>query len=106
MTATAKKEVVDTALPYSQRYTQTLSNQLMAQGLIFFRISFYFIMLWEAWRFIENDWVERYYSNQIFYFKYWPFEIRSSVAWCGDDSTYNLVGIIAIALIFGFFTAL
>jgi len=67
--ATVKKELEDIKPHFSQRLSQTLFKPVDSTSLIFFRITFYFIMLWEAWRFIENDWVGRYYSNQVLHFK-------------------------------------
>ncbi len=103
MTVIVKKEALGTAQPFPQRLSQTLFESVDCTSLIFFRITFYLIMLWEAWRFIENDWVGRYYSNQIFYFKYWPFEFVQVWPSGGMILHITLVGIIAISLIFGFF---
>jgi hypothetical protein len=101
--ATVKKELEDIKPHFSQRLSQTLFKPVDSTSLIFFRITFYFIMLWEAWRFIENDWVGRYYSNQVLHFKYWPFEFVQ--AWPGEGMILHitLLGIIAVCLIFGVF---
>ena len=52
MTVIVKKEALGTAQPFPQRLSQTLFEPVDCTSLIFFRISFYLIMLWEAWRFI------------------------------------------------------
>ena len=100
---TVKKEAEDIKQPFSQRLTQTVFKPVDSTSLIFFRITFYLIMLWEAWRFIENDWVELYFSNQVFYFKYWPFEFVQAWPGVGMILHITLLGIIAGLLIFGLF---
>ena len=70
-------------------------------GLAYFRIAFGAIMLWEVWRFIDHDWVDRYYTGKEFYFKYWPFEFVQP--WPGDWMTVHFyaMGVLAVFIIAG-----
>lgn len=59
---------------FSQRCVASLFAPIDAAGVVFFRIAFYAIVAWQAWRFIDHQWVELFYSNKQFYFTYWPFD--------------------------------
>lgn len=73
-----------------------------AAFLAYFRIAFGGIMLWETWRFIQNDWVETFFSGKEFYFTYWPFDFLQP--WPQDLMYIHLVvmGIFASFIILGF----
>lgn len=77
-----KKPSVHEKSSSRSRWLAALFEPMDAAGLAFFRIAFYGIMIWEAWRFLENRWVERYFSGQDFYFKFWPFDFVTP--WPGD----------------------
>ena len=42
-------------------------------SLVFFRVGFGAIMVWEVWRFLSGGMVDRYFIEPIFYFKYLGF---------------------------------
>jgi vitamin K-dependent gamma-carboxylase len=42
--------------------------------LVYFRIAFGAIMLWEVWRYFEYNWIYRYYIQPTFFFSYFPFD--------------------------------
>ncbi|MCH8744889.1 MAG: HTTM domain-containing protein [Chloroflexi bacterium] len=71
--------------------------------LAYFRIAFGSIMVWETWRFINNDWIGRYFSGKEFYFKYWPFDFVQP--WPGEGMYIHLVvmGIFACFVALGLF---
>lgn len=72
-------------------------------SLVYFRIAFGAIMLWETWRFIDHDWVGRYFSDKSFYFTYWPFDFVQP--WPGEGMIIHMyvMGIVAICMILGLF---
>ena len=74
-----------------------------ASALAYFRIAFYGVMLWEVWRFIDHNWVERYFVGKEFYFKYWPFVFVEP--WPGDGMMvhFYVMGIVAIFAMLGLF---
>jgi hypothetical protein len=56
-----------------RRLVTALLAPMDAAGLAYFRIAFYGVLVWEAWRFLDHGWVERYFSGREMYFKFWPF---------------------------------
>ncbi|MDA0735445.1 MAG: HTTM domain-containing protein [Chloroflexi bacterium] len=73
-----------------------------ASSLVYFRIAFGSIMLWETWRFVRNDWVGYFFSGKEFYFTYWPFDFLHP--WPQEWMYVHLVlmGIFASFIILGF----
>lgn len=58
----------------SRRFIDPLFEQVDAASLAFFRVAFGLIMLVECWRFWSHGWIERYYIEPQFLFKYHGFE--------------------------------
>ncbi len=71
-----------------QRVSEALFRPIDISGLVYFRIAFYTIMIWEALRFIDGDWVENHFSGKDFHFTYWPFDFVQP--WPGDGMTMHL----------------
>jgi vitamin K-dependent gamma-carboxylase len=78
------------------RLTTTLFAPVDAASVVAFRILFYAIVAWQAWRFIESYWVEMYFSNKEFYFTYWPFDFVHP--WPGGGMSIHLWVLIGVAL--------
>ena len=74
-----------------------------AAGLTYFRIAFYGIMLWEVWRFIDHDWVRRYFTDKEFYFTYWPFNFVHPLPGDGMTALFYLMAVVAICAALGLF---
>ncbi len=72
MTTTHEEAVDDVSRV--QRWRATLAAPVDIAVLVYFRIAFGAIMVWEMWRFVDQGWIDRYYTDKDFYFKYWPFE--------------------------------
>ena len=51
----------------------TTFDDVDASSLAFFRISFGVVMLVEVWRFVDHGWIERYFIDPEFMFKYFGF---------------------------------
>ena len=58
---------------FIQRICLGLFRPVDNSFLIFFRIVFGAIMLWEAYRYLTSNWISRYYIEPIVYFKYYGF---------------------------------
>ena len=86
-------------LAWSRRLFAPVDIALLA----YFRIAFYAIMLWESSRFIDNDWVGRYFSGKEFYFKYWLFDFLQP--WPGDGMLIHIyvMAIVAVCAMLGLF---
>ena len=71
-----------------QSVSEALFRPIDIASLVYFRIAFYTIMVWEAFRFIDRDWVELHFSGKDFHFTYWPFDFVQP--WPGDGITMHL----------------
>ena len=84
-----------------------LSQRLFAPvdiaSLVFFRIAFGSIMLWEIWRYFDHGWIGRYYTGKEFYFTYWPFDFVQP--WPGDGMFihFGLMAFFAACIVLGLF---
>ncbi|MCI0798573.1 MAG: HTTM domain-containing protein, partial [Chloroflexi bacterium] len=56
--------------------------------LVYFRIAFGGVVLWQVWGIFANDWVERFLTGKEFYFKYWPFYFVQP--WPGDGMNIHV----------------
>lgn len=74
-----------------------------AGSLVFFRIAFGSIMLWEVWRYFDHDWINRYYTGKEFYFKYWPLDFVQP--WPGDGMLihFGIMAVFATCIALGLF---
>ncbi len=83
--------------------TQRLFTPLDASSVSVFRIGFGIILLWDVWRYYSNGWVERYYIQPDFYFKYYGFEWVQP--WSGDGMYihFAIMGICAFFILVGAF---
>ncbi len=69
--------------------------------LVYFRVLFGLIMLWEVTRYYSHDWIERYYINPDFFFTYYGFSwIRP---WPGNLMYVHFLalGILAVFIALG-----
>jgi len=85
-----------------RRLAQRLFEPVDIAPLVFFRIVFGAVMLWEVCRFFARGWIARYYTEPQFFFKYYGFEwVRP---WPGNGMYLHFyaLGGLAICLILGF----
>lgn len=85
-----------THLSLRTRLTTALFAPVDGASVVTFRILFYAIVAWEAWRFIELDWVGMFYSDIEFYFTYWPFDFIHP--WPGNGMIIHLWVLAGVAL--------
>lgn len=71
--------------------------------LVFFRIAFGGIMLWEVWRYLGMDRVRRYYIEPEFHFTYYGFSWVQP--WPGDGMYYHFyaLGALSLCILLGLF---
>ena len=66
-------------------------------SIVFFRIAFGLIMLWEVFRYFENGWIPRYWIDPGFLFPYEGFSwVRP---WPGDGMYYHFYALGALAIL-------
>lgn len=86
-----------------KKFKELLFKPVDISSLVFFRIGFGFIMLWEVMRYLRYDWVERYFIDPDFYF---TFEGFHWVAPLGGNNMYVVflaLGLLAFCIMLGLF---
>ena len=70
--------------------------------LIYFRIIFGGIMLWECWRYYSAGWIDRYWIDKPFHFTYYGFGWVKP--WPGDGMYYHflVMAILSVCIIVGY----
>jgi vitamin K-dependent gamma-carboxylase len=79
-----------------------LSEPTRIEPLVFFRVSFGAILLWEVLRYFYYGWIYRYFIEPKILFKYYGFEWVHS--WGGDGMYFHFValGVLALFIMVGF----
>jgi len=69
--------------------------------LAYFRIAFGLIMVWEVWRYFDNNWISRYWIKPTFHFTYYGFSWVQP--WPGDGMYLHflLLGGLALCIALG-----
>ena len=70
--------------------------------LVYFRIFFGAVMLWEVFRYLEHDWISRYWIEPTFQITYYGFDWLKP--WPGDGMYFHFIamGILAVCIMIGF----
>jgi vitamin K-dependent gamma-carboxylase len=70
--------------------------------LVYFRIIFVGIMLWECWRYYSAGWIDRYWIDKPFHFTYYGFGWVKP--WPGDGMYYHfgVMAILSACIILGY----
>lgn len=70
--------------------------------LVFFRVLFGAVMLWEVSRYFSHDWIDRYYIEPVFHFSYYGFDWVKP--WGGDGMYVHFfaLGVCALCILVGF----
>jgi vitamin K-dependent gamma-carboxylase len=71
--------------------------------LVFFRIGFGALMLWEVWRYFEYDRIARYYIEPDFFFYYYGFDWLRPLPGDGMFLLFHGLGLLAAAIMLGLF---
>ncbi len=72
-------------------------------SIIFFRIAFGAIFLWEVCRYFEYGWIEKYWIKPGFHFTYYGFDWISPWSGNGMYIHFVILGILAVLIMVGLF---
>ena len=78
-------------------------RQVDASSLIFFRIFFGLIMLWEMLRYLSKGWISEMFTRPAYNFNYWPFEFLSPLPGSGMTILFIGMAILSICIMTGLF---
>jgi len=60
-------------MAWLQSFAQHLFAPIDIASLVYFRIAFGAIMLWEVWRYFSKGWISRYWIDPVMNFTYYGF---------------------------------
>ncbi|NNE28985.1 MAG: HTTM domain-containing protein, partial [Saprospiraceae bacterium] len=86
-----------------QRIKDWMTKPVDISSLVFFRIAFGFVMLWEVGRYLGKDWVERYFIDPDFYFTFQGFGWVSPLEGNAMYVFFLILGILAFCIMLGLF---
>lgn len=69
--------------------------------LVYLRIAFGAIMIWEVWRYFNNGWIKRYYIDPEFYFSYFGFDGLRPLPGDGMYTFFYILGALAFCILIG-----
>ncbi len=72
-----------------------LFSRVDIASIVFFRIAFGLILLWESYRYISYGWVEKYFVSPDFYFTYYGFDWIAP--WSGDGMHYHFIALAVLS---------
>lgn len=73
-----------------------------ASSMVFFRIIFGCIMLFEVTRYLNRDWIAKYWIEPQYHFTYWPFDFLQPLSGNGMYYLFYLMGFLSVCIIIGF----
>jgi hypothetical protein len=85
-----------------RRLAYRLFQPVDGASLAVFRMLFGAIMLWEVWRYFSHGWIERYYVEPTFHFKYDGFGWVEPWGETGMRIHFTLLGVLAACIALGF----
>jgi hypothetical protein len=86
-----------------QRLTRRLFEPVDIAPLVYLRIVFGCVMLWEVCRYFEHGWIERYYSPADFHFTYFAFDWLRPWPGQGMRVHFAVLGLAAACIATGLF---
>ena len=69
--------------------------------LVYFRVAFGALMLWEVWRYFDNDWIRRYYLDPTFHFTYFGFDWVRPLPDTGMYLLFGGLGVLVVCILIG-----
>lgn len=70
-------------------------------SIVFFRVIFGLILLWETTRYFSNDWIGQYWVRPKHHFTYWPFDFLQPLPGDGMYWLFGLLAILSIMIMIG-----
>lgn len=88
---------------FRKNIVKRLFSRVDIASLVFFRVAFGLILLWETYRYMVFGWVESKFIEPEFFFTYYGFGWISP--WSGDGMYYHFIalGILSLFVMIGFF---
>lgn len=86
-----------------QDVQQRLFAPASIRVLIYFRVAFGILMLWQVWRYFDHGWIERYYMEPEFYFTYYGFDWIHPWSGNGVVLHFYAMAVLAICMTLGLF---
>jgi len=71
-------------------------------SLVYFRIIFGAIMLWEVYRYFDHDWIPIYWIEPVFHFTYYGFDWIRPLPGDAMYLHFIVMGILSVCIIIGF----
>ncbi|HEY0679919.1 MAG TPA: HTTM domain-containing protein [Chitinophagaceae bacterium] len=71
-------------------------------SVVYFRIIFGLIMLWEVSRYFSKDWIARYWIKPAFHFTYWPFDFLQPLPGIGMYIIFGVLALLSLFIVAGF----
>lgn len=84
-----------------QRLLTRLTQPLDILPLVFFRVAFGLIMLWECWRYFNFNRIVRYFIAPDFYFTYWGFHWVQPLPGDGMIWLWHGLGLLSVLIALG-----
>lgn len=83
------------------RMLNNLFKPVSSAGLAVFRAIFGFVMLWEVWRYFDHGWIERYWVEPAFNFKYEYFGWIEPLSGDGMTLLFYVMGVLSLFVAIG-----
>lgn len=90
-------------MQFIKKLGNTLFEPIDIAPLVFFRVAFGGIMLWEVWRYFTYNRITRYYIEPTFFFPYFGFEWLRPLPGEGMIWLFYSLGLLSIAILLGAF---
>lgn len=85
----------------SARLQRALFRPIDAAPLAWYRVAFGLIILWEAWRYLANDWVGTHYVEPDFHFSFYPFDFVRPLPGIGPYLHMGALGLLGLCIALG-----
>lgn len=87
---------------FPTRAARLLFSRVDIASLVYFRVAFGLIMVWEVWRYFSHDWIRALYIDPPFTFKYYGFEWVEAWPGVGMYLHFAALGVLAAFIALGF----
>jgi vitamin K-dependent gamma-carboxylase len=82
---------------------KTLFLRTDISSLVFYRILFGLLMLYEVSRYLSSEWIYKYWIQPKFHFTYWPFDFLQPLPGDGMYVLFYVMALLSVFIIIGFF---
>jgi vitamin K-dependent gamma-carboxylase len=88
---------------FSNKSWKTLFLRTDISSLVFYRILFGLLMLYEVSRYLSSEWIYKYWIQPKFHFTYWPFDFLQPLPGNGMYVLFYVMALLSVFIIIGFF---